>query len=356
MNKILWNSPVPLGVDGAVPARHHLSMTSLVDPFGRAITYLRVSITDRCDFRCRYCMAEDTAFVPRQDLLTLEEIDRVCAAFVERGVRKIRITGGEPLVRRNVTELFRSLGRHLEGGRLDELVLTTNGSQLSRFATELADCGLRRINVSLDTLDRGRFREITRQDKLDQVLEGIAAAKAAGLTIKINKVAFGRYEDGEFDGMLRWCGAEGFDLTLIEAMPLGEEGGPLGGGHLPLSEVRRRLERTWTLTDIPDNTGGPARYVRVAETGRRLGFITPLSSHFCDGCNRVRLTCTGTLFMCLGQEDSADLRGPLREGGEQALGAAIDRAIARKPKGHEFTTDPASGRPVVGRHMNLTGG
>jgi cyclic pyranopterin phosphate synthase len=332
-------------------------MPSLVDPFGRSITYLRVSITDRCDFRCRYCMAEDTTFVPRRDLLTLEEIDRVCTAFVARGVRKIRITGGEPLVRRDVMTLFRSLSRHLDSGDLGELALTTNGSQLARHARELADNGVKRVNVSLDTLDRARFKEITRQDRLADVMEGIAAAKAAGLAIKINKVAFGRYEDGEFDSMLRWCGEEGFDLTLIEAMPLGEEGGPPGGGYLPLSEVRGRLSENWTLTDVPETTGGPARYVRVAETGRKLGFITPLSSHFCDGCNRVRLTCTGTLFMCLGQEDSVDLRAPLRAGeGDGLLGEAIDRAVARKPKGHEFASDPASGRPVVGRHMNLTGG
>lgn len=332
-------------------------MPSLVDPFGRAITYLRVSITDRCDFRCRYCMAEDTTFVPRRDLLTLEEIDRVCTAFVARGVRKVRITGGEPLVRRDVMTLFRSLSRHLESGALGELAVTTNGSQLARFAAELAECGVKRVNVSLDTLDRQRFKEITRQDRLADVLDGIAAAKAAGLAIKINKVAFGRYEDGEFDSMLRWCGEQGFDLTLIEAMPLGEEGGPPGGGFLPLSEVRNRLSANWTLADIPETTGGPARYVRVAETGRKLGFITPLSAHFCDGCNRVRLTCTGTLFMCLGQEDSVDLRTPLRSSeGDGPLGEAIERAVSRKPQGHEFTTDPATGRPVVGRHMNLTGG
>lgn len=332
-------------------------MPSLIDPFGRAITYLRVSITDRCDFRCRYCMAEDTTFVPRRDLLTLEEIDRVCTAFIARGVRKVRITGGEPLVRRDVMTLFRSLSRHLESGALGELAVTTNGSQLARFAAGLADCGVKRVNVSLDTLDRQRFKEITRQDRLADVLDGIAAAKAAGLAIKINKVAFGRYEDGEFDSMLRWCGEQGFDLTLIEAMPLGEEGGPPGGGFLPLSEVRDRLSEKWTLADIPETTGGPARYVRVAETGRKLGFITPLSAHFCDGCNRVRLTCTGTLFMCLGQEDSVDLRTPLRSSeGNGPLGEAIDRAVSRKPQGHEFTTDPATGRPVVGRHMNLTGG
>ncbi|MEO5338496.1 MAG: GTP 3',8-cyclase MoaA [Magnetospirillum sp. WYHS-4] len=332
-------------------------MPSLVDPFGRAITYLRVSITDRCDFRCRYCMAEDTAFVPRRDLLTLEEIDRVCAAFVARGVRKIRITGGEPLVRRNVASLFHSLGRHLEGGALGELALTTNGSQLARYVDELAACGVKRVNVSLDTLDAARFRQITRQDRLAQVLEGIAAAKAAGLEIKINKVAFGRYEDGEFDAMLHWCGEQGFDLTLIEMMPLGEAGGLPDAGFLPLAEVRRRLSDSWTLADIPETTGGPARYMRVEETGRKLGFITPLSAHFCDACNRVRLTCTGTLFMCLGQEDSVDLRTPLRaDPGDGPLGEAIDRAIARKPKGHEFTTDPLTGRPAVGRHMNLTGG
>jgi len=333
----------------------------VVDPFGRAITYLRVSVTDRCDFRCVYCMAEDMAFLPKADILTLEELDRVCSAFVRMGVRKLRLTGGEPLVRRNVMSLFRSLSRHLRSGALDELTLTTNGSQLSRFAAELADCGVRRVNVSLDTLDPARFEAVTRWGRLDRVLDGVAAAKAAGIAVKINAVALRGVNDGEFDRLIRWCGEEGHDLTLIEVMPLGDIDGDGGGGvradqYLPLSQVRADLETRWTLKDLDYRTGGPARYVEVAETGRRLGFITPHTHNFCESCNRVRLTCTGTLYMCLGQEDAADLRAPLRASEHDGpLEAAIREAVDRKPKGHDFVIDRRRG-PAVSRHMSVTGG
>ncbi len=332
-------------------------MSPLIDPFGRTVTYLRVSVTDRCDFRCYYCMAEDISFVPRDDLLSLEELGRVCSAFVARGVRKIRLTGGEPLVRRNIMVLVRALSRHLESGALDELTLTTNASQLRRYADELATCGVKRINISLDTLDPGRFQAITRQDRLAQVLDGIAAAKAAGLKIKINKVALGPYETGEFETMVRWCAKEGFGLTFIEAMPFGETGGGRADEFLPLSEVRDRLGEIWTLTPLDETTGGPARYTLVEETGQKLGFITPLSAHFCDSCNRVRLTCTGILYMCLGQNDAADLRTPLRVAADDGpLMEAIDKAIAAKPSGHGFAPGPGNDRSVIGRHMNLTGG
>jgi cyclic pyranopterin phosphate synthase len=329
----------------------------MIDPFGRKITYLRVSVTDRCNLRCSYCMAEHMEFLPRQELLTLEELDRVCSAFVRRGVRKLRITGGEPLVRRGVMTLFQSLGRHLKSGALDELTLTTNGTQLAKYAGELAACGVRRVNVSLDTLDAGRFAALTRGGRLDEVLEGTAAAKAAGLQVKINAVALKGVNEGEIDDLIAWCGERGFDLSLIETMPLGEIEGDRTDHYLPLSDVRSRLEHRWTLTDLPLSTGGPARYVQIAETGRRLGFITPMTHNFCEGCNRVRLTCTGTLYMCLGQDDAADLRQPLRASdGDQALLAAIDAAIARKPKGHDFIIDPATKRPAVERHMSVTGG
>ena len=329
----------------------------LIDPHGRAITYLRVSVTDRCDFRCVYCMAEDMTFLPKADVLTLEELDRVCSAFVERGVRKLRMTGGEPLVRRNIMSLFRSLSRHLESGALDELTVTTNGSQLSRFANELADVGVKRINVSLDTLDNDKFTAITRWGRLEQVRDGLAAAKAAGLAIKINTVALRGVNDDEFDGLVRWCGDEGFDLTFIEVMPMGEIGETRLDQYMPLSMVRAKLNESWTLTDIDYATGGPARYVRVEETGGRIGFITPLTHNFCESCNRVRLTCTGTLYMCLGQEDAADLRTPLRaddNGG--ALMDSIDEAIGRKPKGHDFIIDRRRRGPAVSRHMSVTGG
>jgi len=329
---------------------------NLVDPFGRAINYLRVSVTDRCDFRCVYCMAEDMTFLPKRDLLTLEELDRLCSAFVDRGVRKLRITGGEPLVRRNVMSLFRTLSRHLASGRLEELTLTTNGSQLARHAAELADVGVRRINVSIDTLDADRFRAITRWGDLGRVMEGLAAAEAAGLDIKINAVALKDVNEHEIERLMTWCHGRGYDLTLIETMPLGEIAEDRTDQYLPLSLVRRRLEERYTLDDLSDRTGGPARYVRVKETGGRLGFITPMTHNFCESCNRVRVTCTGTLYMCLGQEDAADLRAPLRASeGDGLLQAAIDEAIGRKPKGHDFVIARRGG-PAVGRHMSVTGG
>ncbi len=333
-------------------------MTQLIDPFGRAVTYLRVSVTDRCDFRCVYCMAEDMTFLPKAEILTLEELDRVASAFVRLGVRKLRLTGGEPLVRRNVMSLFRGLSRHLGTGALDELTLTTNGSQLPRFADELAELGVKRINVSLDTHDPEKFAAITRWGKYDQVMAGLAAAKAAGLRIKINTVALKGVNDEEFDDLVAWAGAEGFDLTFIEVMPLGEIGeGARLDQYMPLSLVRARLQQTWTLEDIDYRTGGPARYVRVKETGGRLGFITPMTHNFCEGCNRVRLTCTGTLYMCLGQEDAADLRAPVRSSeSDDPLETAIHDAIARKPKGHDFIIDRRRNQPAVGRHMSVTGG
>ena len=329
----------------------------MIDPFGRAISYVRVSVTDRCDFRCVYCMAEDMTFLPKKDLLTLEELDRLCSAFVDLGVRKIRLTGGEPLVRRNIMSLVASLGRHLRTGALDELTVTTNGSQLERFADELYRCGVRRINISLDTLDPARFQAITRWGKYDKVMAGIAAAKAAGLQVKINMVALKGVNEDELDRMIAWCGAEGFDLTLIETMPLGDIDGDRTEQYLPLSLVRARLERRWTLTDLPDRTGGPARYVRIDETGGRLGFITPLTHNFCESCNRVRVTCTGKMYMCLGQEDEADLCAPLRASeGDGLLRQAILEGIARKPKGHDFVIDRRHQRPAVKRHMSVTGG
>jgi cyclic pyranopterin phosphate synthase len=329
----------------------------LVDRFGRSITYLRVSVTDRCDFRCVYCMAEDMTFLPKKDVLSLEELDRLCSAFVARGVRKLRLTGGEPLVRRNVMSLVRSLGRHLESDELDELTLTTNGSQLARFAGDLAKAGVKRINVSVDTLDPVKFRAITRWGDLAKVKDGIAAAQAAGLHVKINAVALKDVNEDEIDDLIRWTHGAGMDLTLIETMPLGEIGADRTDQYLPLSQVRARLERHWTLEDIPDTTGGPARYVKIAETGGRLGFITPLTHNFCEGCNRVRVTCTGTLYMCLGQEDAADLRAPLRASeGDDLLHAAIDEAIGRKPRGHDFVIDRAHRKPAVSRHMSMTGG
>ncbi len=329
----------------------------MIDPFGRHISYLRVSVTDRCDFRCVYCMAEDMTFLPKAEILSLEEIDRACSAFVRKGVRKLRLTGGEPLVRRNVISLVQSLGRHLRSGALDELTLTTNGSQLSRFAEDLAAAGVRRINVSLDTLDAAKFSAITRWGKLDKVMEGLAAAKEAGLAVKINTVALKGVNDDEFDALMAWCGEEGFDLTFIETMPLGDIDGDRTDQYLPLSLVRAGLERRWTLEDIDYTSGGPARYARVAETGGRLGFITPLTHNFCESCNRVRLTCTGTLYMCLGQEDAADLRTPLRlSESDEPLEAAIDEAISRKPKGHDFIIDRRHKRPALARHMSVTGG
>ncbi len=329
----------------------------LVDPFGREVTYVRISVTDRCDFRCVYCMAENMTFLPKRDLLTLEELVRLADAFIALGVRKIRLTGGEPLVRRNVMWLIGELGRRLGDGGLEELTITTNGSQLVRFAEDLAKAGVRRINVSLDTLVRERFEAITRWGKFDKVMAGIEAAKAAGLAVKINMVALRGVNEDEFDRMIAWCGAEGFDLTLIETMPLGEVDGDRVDQYLPLSEVRARLQERWTLTDIPYRTGGPARYVRVEETGGRLGFITPLTHNFCESCNRVRITCTGTMFMCLGQEDRVELREVLRASESDALLVrAIRDGIARKPKGHDFVIDRRRNRPALGRHMSVTGG
>jgi GTP 3',8-cyclase len=330
----------------------------MLDPFGRTISYLRVSVTDRCDFRCVYCMAEDMSFLPKAEVLSLEELDRLCSAFIRLGVRKLRLTGGEPLVRRNIMWLIDRLGRHLGSGALDELTLTTNGSQLARYARPLADAGVRRINVSVDTIDRQKFAAITRWGRLDQVLTGLEAAKSAGLQVKINAVALKGVNDDEFDRLIGWCGAEGFDLTLIEVMPMGEIGGDARlDQYLPLSVVRADLARRWTLTDSDYRTGGPARYVRVEETGGRLGFITPLTHNFCESCNRVRLTCTGTLYMCLGQEDAADLRAPLRASAEDTLlDTAINAAIARKPQGHDFIIDRRHRGPAVTRHMSVTGG
>jgi GTP 3',8-cyclase len=329
----------------------------VIDPFGRRISYLRVSVTDRCDLRCVYCMAEDMSFLPRAEVLSLEELDRLCGAFIRQGVHKLRLTGGEPLVRRNVMTLFRSLGRRLATGELDELTLTTNGTQLERYADELVACGVRRINVSLDTLDRGKFAAITRWGKLEKVLAGLAAAKRAGLAVKINTVALRNLNDDEFDALVEWSGEQGFDLVFIEVMPMGDIGGENRlDQYLPLSMVRASLDRRWTLEETDFRTGGPARYWRVQETGRRVGFITPLTHNFCESCNRVRVTCTGTLFMCLGQEDAADLRTPLRRSESDAnLDAAILEAIARKPRGHDFVIDRRN-RPTLARHMNVTGG
>lgn len=339
--------PSPLNVDP--PA--------MIDPFGRTISYLRVSITDRCDLRCVYCMSEDMTFLPRADLLTLEELDRLCSAFIAKGVRKLRLTGGEPLVRRNMMSLVRSLSRHLETGALNELTLTTNGSQLARYAAELRDCGVRRINVSLDTLDPDKFRAITRWGDLAKVLGGIEAARAAGLAVKINAVALKGVNDAEIPALMQWAHGLGMALTLIEVMPMGEVGEGRIDQYLPLSLARTRLAQQFTLTDIADNTGGPARYVRVAETGGKLGFITPMTHNFCESCNRVRITCTGTLHTCLGHEDASDLRRPLRaSASDDLLSEAIDRAIGLKPKGHDFIIDRRHTLPSVSRHMSVTGG
>jgi cyclic pyranopterin phosphate synthase len=330
---------------------------SLVDPFGRHITYLRVSVTDRCDFRCVYCMRENMSFLPRKDLLTLEELDRLCSAFIAKGVRKLRITGGEPLVRKNIMSLFRSLSRHRESGRLEELTLTTNGSQLEKYAADLKACGVERVNVSVDTLDPDKFKAITRWGDLAVVRRGIAAARSAGLSVKINAVALKGINEDEIDDLIRFAHGEGHDLTLIETMPLGDIEGDRTDQYLPLSIVRARLLDRWTLEDIPFRTGGPARYVLVRETGGRLGFITPMTHNFCESCNRVRVTCTGTLYMCLGQEDAADLRAPLRASPDNGLlFEAIDAAIARKPKGHDFVIDRRRKAPAVARHMSVTGG
>lgn len=328
----------------------------MIDPFGRKVSYLRVSVTDRCDLRCVYCMAEDMTFLPKRELLTLEELDRLCGAFIRLGTTKIRLTGGEPLVRRDVMSLFRSLGSRIGNG-LDELTVTTNGTQLAKHAEGLYAAGVRRVNVSLDTLDPARFTAMTRWGKIEATLDGIFAAKAAGLAVKINAVAMKGVNEDEFDSMLAWCGEHGFDLCLIETMPLGDITGDRTDQYLPLSIVRGKMRKTWTLQDTDYKTGGPARYFTVKETGRRIGFITPMTHNFCESCNRVRLTCTGTLFMCLGQEDSAEFRDLLRTGvSDDDLDDAIRAAIARKPKGHDFVIDRRDERPALTRHMSMTGG
>jgi GTP 3',8-cyclase len=329
----------------------------LIDPYRRAITYLRVSVTDRCDFRCVYCMSENMAFLPKADVLSLEELDRLCSAFIAKGVTKLRLTGGEPLVRRGIMTLVGSLSRHLKSGALKELTLTTNGSQLTKYASELKSLGVERINISLDTLDADKFRAITRWGELDKVLAGIDAAQAAGLHVKINAVALKGVNEDEIGDLLAWAHGRGMDLTVIEVMPLGDVGETRLDQYMPLSMVRSRLAEHYTLEDIGDSTGGPARYVHVKETGGRLGFITPLTHNFCESCNRVRITCTGTLFMCLGQNDATDLRAPLRASESNDLVyAAIDEAITRKPKGHDFVIDRRHRRPTLARHMSVTGG
>ncbi|WP_244294060.1 GTP 3',8-cyclase MoaA [Pannonibacter carbonis] len=329
----------------------------MIDPFGRTVSYLRVSVTDRCDFRCVYCMAEDMTFLPKREILTLEELDRLCAAFIAKGVGKLRLTGGEPLVRKGILDLIRSLSRHLKSGALEELTLTTNGSQLARYAGELAEAGVRRINVSLDTLDPDRFRAITRWGDFGKVMDGIRAAQEAGIAVKLNMVALKGVNEDEIVPMLEWAHAEGHDLTLIETMPMGDIDGDRTDQYLPLSLVRARLAERFTLTDIPYKTSGPARYMQVEETGGRIGFITPMTHNFCESCNRVRVTCTGMLYMCLGQDDSADLRAALRASeGDELIARAIDEAIGRKPKGHDFIIDRRTKRPAVARHMSVTGG
>jgi len=330
----------------------------LIDPFARAISYLRVSVTDRCDFRCTYCMAEQMTFLPKAELLSLEELDRLCSAFVGMGVQKLRITGGEPLVRKGILTFFQAMSRHLASGALRELTLTTNGSQLRKYAADLAACGVRRINVSLDTLDDAKFAKITRWGRLPQVLDGIAAAREAGLAVKINSVALKGFNEDELFRLAEWCAADDHDLTFIEVMPMGDLGEPQRlDQYWSLKDLRARLAERFTLIDLADQTGGPARYVRLAETGQRIGFITPLTHNFCESCNRVRLTCTGELYMCLGQEDMADLRAPLRASPDDAmLTAAIRAAIARKPKGHDFDYSRQKVAGQMTRHMSHTGG
>jgi cyclic pyranopterin phosphate synthase len=336
--------------------------TPLVDPFGRAISYVRISVTDRCDLRCVYCMQEHMVFLPRAELLSFEELERLGRIFIRLGTKKLRITGGEPLVRRDVMRLIESFGQEIGSSGLAELTLTTNGSQLARHAAALAAAGVRRINVSLDTLDTERFRALTRGGRLQQTLDGLEGARAAGLRVKINTVALRGVNEDEFDDLIAWAGRQGFDLCLIETMPLGETGEDRVDQYLPLSLVRPRLQRRWTLSrdDTPGMEGvapGPARYWRVAETGRRIGFITPLTEHFCDSCNRVRLTCTGTLFLCLGQDDQADLRTPMRAGASDAeMEAIIRAAVARKPKAHDFIIDRDRPQTTIARHMSMTGG
>jgi cyclic pyranopterin phosphate synthase len=330
---------------------------TMIDPFGRMVDYLRISVTDRCDFRCTYCMAENMTFLPKKDLLTLEELERLCSVFIDKGVRKLRLTGGEPLVRKNIMQLINALGRKIDEGKLEELTITTNGSQLHRFAKDLYAAGMRRINVSLDTLDPVKFKDITRWGDLNRVLTGIDAALEAGLKVKINAVALKGFNGHELPDMLKWAHGKGMDMTIIETMPMGEIDEDRTDQYLPLSQVRKDLSQEFTLEDIPYKTGGPARYVELKETGGRLGFITPLTHNFCESCNRVRLTCTGTLYLCLGQDNAADLRAPLRASTDNQLTAdAIDEAITRKPKGHDFIIDRTHNKPAVSRHMSVTGG
>jgi GTP 3',8-cyclase len=330
----------------------------LVDPFQRAISYLRVSVTDRCDFRCVYCMSENMTFLPKKELLTLEELDRMCSTFVRLGVRKLRVTGGEPLVRRDIMTFFRAMTRHLDSGALDELTVTTNGSQLARFATDLAAAGVRRVNVSLDTLDEAKFARVTRWGRLPQVLKGIDAAQAAGLRVKINTVALKGFNEDELFSLTNWCASRDIDLTFIEVMPMGDLGAEDRVGQFwSLTDLQAQLASRFTLTDLPERTGGPARYLRIEETGQKIGLITPLTHNFCESCNRVRLTCTGELFMCLGQEDNADLRSALRGSESDApLEAAIRTAISLKPKGHDFDYSRQRADGQVSRHMSHTGG
>ncbi|SFQ18983.1 cyclic pyranopterin monophosphate synthase subunit MoaA [Roseivivax halotolerans] len=333
--------------------------TPLIDPFQRPISYLRVSVTDRCDFRCVYCMSENMQFLPKKELLTLEELDRMCSTFVRLGVEKLRITGGEPLVRRDIMTFFRSMTRHLEAGDLKELTLTTNGSQLERFADDLYAAGVRRVNISMDTLDEQKFADVTRWGRLPQVIRGIDAAQRAGLRVKINAVALKGFNEDELFTMTEWCAARDMDLTWIEVMPMGDIGNEDRiGQYWKLTDLRARLAEEYTLTDLPERTGGPARYVRIEETGQKIGFITPLTHNFCESCNRVRLTCTGELFMCLGQEDNADLRSALRNhpSTDAPLEEAIRAAIALKPKGHDFDYSRQSVDGRVSRHMSHTGG
>ena len=330
----------------------------LIDPFARAITYLRVSVTDRCDFRCVYCMSENMNFLPKAELLTLEELDRMCSAFISQGVRKLRITGGEPLVRRGIMEFFKSISRHLESGALEELTLTTNGSQLRRFADQLAAVGVKRINISLDTLDEQKFADITRWGRLAQVLDGIDAALDAGIRVKINTVALKGFNEVELEHLVEWCASRDMDLTFIEVMPMGDIGNEDRlDQYWPLSDLRARLAKTWTLVDTDEQTGGPARYVRLEETGQKIGFITPLTHNFCESCNRVRLTCTGELYQCLGQEDQVDLRKVMRDSDDDAvLIQEIHNAIAKKPKGHDFDYSRQAVDGQMTRHMSHTGG
>jgi len=334
-----------------------LKMPNLIDPFGRTVSYLRVSVTDRCNYRCQYCMSENMNFLPKANLLSLEELDRICSAFIKRGVDKIRLTGGEPLVRRNVMSLIKSLGKHVKTGELKELTLTTNGSQLAKYAHELVDCGVKRINVSLDSLNPEKFHSITRWGKLSDVINGLETAKQAGLEIKINAVALKNFNEDEVDAMITWCGEQNFDLTFIETMPMGEVDEDRTDRYLPISILKDKIRQTWTLEETNHKTGGPATYSHIKETGKRIGFITPLTHNFCESCNRVRLTCTGKLFMCLGQDDEKDLLTPIRMSeSDELLMSAIDEAIGRKPKGHDFIIDRVGAAPAVSRHMSVTGG